>query len=48
MDTTDTTFYRKPTLFICYIVLLKTKKCVRHNTLGHSVWDTILFRDNQL
>ena len=43
MDTTDTTFYRKPTLFICYIVLLKTKKvceaqyswaqCVGHNTL---------------
>ena len=45
----DTTFYRKPALFLCYIVLLKTKQswaqcvrhnraqCVGHNTLGHSV-----------
>ena len=52
MDTTDTAFYRKPTLFLCYIVLLKTKKvceaqyswahCVGRNTLGHSVWGIIL------
>ena len=52
--------YRKPALFLCYIVLLKTKQslaqcvrnnraqCVGHHTLGHSVWGTILFRDNQL
>ena len=60
IDTTDTTFYRKPALFLCYIVLLKTKQslaqcvrnnraqCVGHHTLGHSVWGTIIFRDNQL
>ena len=46
--------YRKPALFLCYIVLLKTKQslaqcvrnnraqCVRHHPLGHSVRGVIL------